>query len=80
MSGKVNPKTGNLFVIWYDRCGRAVNANDEHDHFYLEQCGGCCKFKRVDDDWGHCTNRASVYCGRLIFEHDTCSQWLEGEW
>jgi hypothetical protein len=80
MSGKVNPKTGNLFVIWCDRCGQAVNTHDERDHFHSEQCGGCRRFKRDDADRGHCTNRESVYCGRLMFEHDTRSKWLEGEW
>ena len=80
MARKVNPQTGNLFVIWCDRCQRVINTNDEKTHFHAEQCGGCRKFSRVDGDWGHCCNRESVYCGRLMFEHDTCSKWLKGEW
>lgn len=68
-----------LTVIWCDRCGRAVNQHDERDHFHIEQCGGCRKYDQVDTDWGWCRNHASVYCGRLVFEHDTCSQWLEGK-
>lgn len=80
MAGKVNPRNGNLFVIWCDRCGRAINTNDEKEHFHPEQCGGCRKFARTDADWGHCRNRESVYCGRSMSEHDTCSQWLQGEW
>ncbi|PQO41841.1 hypothetical protein C5Y96_00265 [Blastopirellula marina] len=77
-----HPQTdrAHLTVIWCDRCSRAVNTNDERDHFHAEQCGGCRKFKRVDTDWGWCRNHESVYCGRLMFEHDTCSQWLEGTW
>jgi hypothetical protein len=69
-----------LTVIWCDRCGRAVNRNDEKDHFHPEQCGGCRKFKPIDADWGWCKNHASVYCGRKMFEHDTCSKWVEGYW
>lgn len=69
-----------LTVFWCDRCGRAVNRNDEPDHFHFEQCGGCLKFKRVDGDHGYCRNQTSVYCGRRMSEHDTCSKWVEGEW
>ena len=45
-----------------------------------EQCGGCRKYKKLDTDWGWCKNHESVYCGRLMFEHDTCSKWVEGSW
>jgi hypothetical protein len=67
-------------VFWCDRCGRAVNANDERNHFHSEQCGGCRKFQPINTDWGWCKNRESVYCGRLMFEHDTCSKFVEGKW
>ena len=69
-----------LTVIWCDRCGRAVNTNDERDHFHIEQCGGCRKYKKLDTDWGWCKNHESVYCGRLMFEHDTCSKYEPGRW
>jgi hypothetical protein len=69
-----------LVVIWCDRCNRAVNTHDEREHFHGEQCGGCKKYRRVDSDWGHCANHESIYCGRLMFEHDTCSKWVEGRW
>ena len=80
MARKVNPQTGNLFVIWCDRCNRVVNTNDEKEHFHAEQCGGCRKFAPINGDFGHCRNRESVYCGRVMFEHDTCSKWLSGNW
>ena len=80
MARKVNPQTGNLFVIWCDRCNRVVNTNDEKEHFHAEQCGGCRKFAPINGDFGHCRNRESVYCGRVMFEHDTCSKWLPGNW
>ena len=69
-----------LTVFWCDRCSRAVNSNEEREHFHEEQCGGCLKFKRVDSDWGYCRSHVSVYGGRRMFEHDTCSQWEQGSW
>jgi hypothetical protein len=67
-------------VFWCDRCGRVVNSNDEREHFHIEQCGACRKFRKIDKDWGWCVNRESVYCGRPMFEHDTCSKYVEGKW
>lgn len=68
-----------LTMFWCDRCGRLVNSNEERDHFHREQCGDCVKFKAVDSDWGYCRSHESVYAGRKMFEHDTCSKWVEGE-
>lgn len=68
-----------LPMLWCDRCGGVVDTSNK-DHFHAEQCGRCRKFKRVDGDWGWCRNQESVYCGRLMFEHDTCSRWREGKW
>ncbi len=65
-----------LTIFWCDRCGRAINRNEEKDHFHCEQCGGCKKFKAIDSDWGYCQSHTSVYSGRLMFEHDTCSKWV----
>ena len=28
----------------------------ERDHFHIEQCGGCRKFRKIDTDWGWCRN------------------------
>ena len=36
-----------LTVFWCDRCGRAVNSNDERDHFRIEECGGFAGFGRL---------------------------------
>ena len=69
-----------LTVVWCDRCQRAINTNDEKDHWHEEQCGGCRKFQKHDSDFGWCKNHESVYCGRLVFEHDTCSKFVQGKW
>ena len=69
-----------LTVVWCDRCRRAINTNDEKDHWHEEQCGGCRKFQKHDSDFGWCKNHESVYCGRLVFEHDTCSKFVQGKW
>lgn len=68
-----------LTAFWCDRCGRAVNQNEE-SHFHKEQCGNCRMFKRIDSDWGYCRSHESVYGGREMFEHATCSKWLQGKW
>lgn len=68
-----------LTVFWCDRCGRAINSNDERDHFHFEQCGGCKKFKAIDSDYGYCRSHESVYSVRRMFEHDTCSKWVGDE-
>ena len=69
-----------LTIFWCDRCGRAINQNEDREHHHPEQCGGCQKYRRMDTDWGYCASHVSVYAGRLMFEHDTCSQWVEGSW
>ena len=69
-----------LTIYWCDRCGRAINQNEEREHFHKEQCGGCKKYRQIDADWGYCASHESVYGGRKMFEHDTCSKWLEGIW
>jgi len=63
---------------WCDRCSRFVE--ESGDHFHHEQCGGCRKFKAIDGDWGYCRSHQSVYSGRLMFEHDGCSKWVEGRY
>ena len=80
MPFKIEIDRAHQTVIWCDRCKRAVNTNDEREHFHSEQCGGCQKYKKHDSDWGWCKNHESVYCGRLMFEHDTCSAFVQGEW
>ena len=72
-------RPSHLGILWCDRCGRAVNSN-EMDHFHDEQCGCCKKYRRVDADFGYCSSHESVYAGRRMFEHDTCSKWVKGKW
>jgi hypothetical protein len=65
---------------WCDRCHVFVEDRNAADHFHEEQCGGCLRFKAIDGDWGYCRSHESVYAGRLMFEHDTCSEWETGGW
>jgi len=64
-----------LNVFWCDRCKQATNADDERDHFGPEQCDGWKMFRAIDGDFGYCSSYESVYGGRLMSEHDTCSRW-----
>ena len=66
-----------LTVFWCDRCGHSINQNENKDHFHAEQCGGCKKFRQIDADWGYCSSHNSIYSGRQMYEHDTCSKWVE---
>jgi hypothetical protein len=45
MAFNLQLEKAHLTVIWCDRCGRAVNLNDEKDHFHDEQCGACRMYK-----------------------------------
>jgi hypothetical protein len=76
-AGKEEP-IRNLTVLWCDRCGRSINRNDEREHFHIEQSLHCVKYRKIDTDWGWCKSRESVYGGRIMFEHDTCSKWPRG--
>lgn len=75
-AGKEEP-IRNLTVLWCDRCSRSIDRNDEREHFHIEQCLHCVKYRKIDTDWGWCKSRESVYGGRIMFEHDTCSKWAE---
>lgn len=68
-----------LTVFWCDRCNKAINQNEDKDHFHDEQCGCCKKYRPINGDWGYCSSHESVYSGRKMFEHDTCSKWIKGE-
>jgi len=48
MAMNVTIERAHLTVIWYDRCQRVVNTNDEQVHFHLEQYGGCRKSQKID--------------------------------
>ena len=69
-----------LTVFWCDRCNKSINSNEDKEHYHHEQCGGCKKYRSIDSDNGYCSSHKSVYSGRKMFEHDTCSKWEEGKW
>jgi hypothetical protein len=37
-----------LTIYWCDRCGKAINQNEDKNHFHAEQCGCCKKFYWCD--------------------------------
>jgi hypothetical protein len=40
-------------LYWCDRCGKAINQNEDKNHFHAEQCGCCKKYRQIDLDWGY---------------------------
>jgi len=73
-------KPAHLTVFWCDRCDKLINTNEDKTHFHAEQCGSCKKYRQIDSDYGYCSSHKSVYAGRKMFEHDTCSKWEKGKW
>ena len=69
---------GLAVVFWCDRCQKIIEPGQFHHHD--EQCGGCQMYDKIDSDFGFCKNRESVFLGRRMFEHDTCSKHIYGEW
>lgn len=60
---------------WY-RARDAESPKDEHN--YVEhQCGGCKFFGDLDGNWGLCWNARSPQDGRLVFEHNGCTEHSE---
>jgi len=60
--------------------GRAVRTGHGRERFWIaDQCGGRVCYSALEEalgsDWGVCTNAASPYDGRLLFEHDGCEQF-----
>ena len=68
---------------WIARLHRRMNDPRYHDEWYAEQCGACQYFVPLTgafiNDWGACTNPASPFDGRVMFEHDGCDQFSESD-
>ena len=49
----------------------------EEERWANEQCGQCRYYVllmgSLHSDWGACSNPASAFDGRVMFEHDGCS-------
>ena len=73
---------------WHRRWYRA-RAQEVQEHGYVDaqstpsrgQCGGCCYFIPLTgtliDDWGACSNPASVFDGSVMFEHLGCDAFAQ---
>lgn len=55
---------------------RDTSDRSYREEWYLEQCGGCVHWVPLEGplgaDWGVCSNAASGFDGRVMFEHDGC--------
>lgn len=60
-------------------------ANRDLSQWDRQQCGCCIFYIRLvaefNSDWGVCSNAASPFDGRVMFEHDGCDQHvLADDW
>lgn len=64
------------------RSNRDTGDPTYREEWYLEQCGGCRHWVplggALGEDWGACSNPASPFDGRVMFEHDGC-EWFEAD-
>jgi hypothetical protein len=64
---------------WIVRLNRNPDKPEYRDAWYREQCFGCRYFIRLAgalaEDYGACTNAASKFDGRVMFEHDGCDSF-----
>ena len=64
---------------WSKRLNRNQGAPYYLDAWYAEQCLVCRHFVPLDgplgEDWGACTNPASIFDRTVMFEHDGCHQF-----
>ena len=71
---------------WSERLNRRVGSPEYLDSWIDEQCGGCRFFVTLSgvlgSDYGACTNVASLFDGRVMFEHDGCEafEWASDAW
>ena len=63
-------------IRWTKRLHRNPLDPNYQDGWGIQQCGGCRYFIPLAgvfaDDWGGCTNAASSFDQRVMFEHDGC--------
>jgi hypothetical protein len=61
---------------WLLKVNRDINASDYRPEWGTQQCGGCRYFVPLvgylTDDWGGCTNSASLFDKQIMYEHDGC--------
>jgi hypothetical protein len=72
---------------WTQVLNRRKGASNYRDEWNGEQCGACQYYVplrgELGADWGACTNAASPFDRKVMFEHDGCNYFTaavdEGE-
>ena len=64
---------------WMKRRNREIEVEDAINNWYYEQCLRCRYYLPLSgvfsEDYGACSNVASPFDGRVMFEHDGCDQF-----
>jgi hypothetical protein len=70
-----NPVTAELYVLkWPNEPG--IRQQCEQGN----QCGGCSFFAPFNSDWGLCAHSKSRHHLETVFEHFTCSAFVNEGW
>ncbi|MFU8806736.1 MAG: DUF3027 domain-containing protein [Bradymonadaceae bacterium] len=65
---------------WVQNLNRNLSTMNVPEHWWEDQCYCCLYYIRLCGafihDWGVCTNPASPFDGRVMFEHDGCDAFV----
>ncbi|HEY3323497.1 MAG TPA: DUF3027 domain-containing protein [Planctomycetota bacterium] len=68
---------------WIKRLNRDMHSPDYKEEWSAQQCCKCRFYLRLagklSPDWGVCSNPDSACDRTVMFEHDGCGQFEEGE-
>jgi hypothetical protein len=68
---------------WSALRNRRQEDSNYRDEWYAQQCGACRFFAPLSgglgSDYGGCSNPASKFDSRVMFEHDGCESFSDAE-